>query len=162
MEGCRIVTNIDEKKPTIYIDADACPVKKEIVEIASSLKWRAIFVASYTHHMQQPVGETWVYVDPDRESADLYLLNHVKTNDVVITQDIGLASLLLPKGVYVISPLGTPYDESTITTALDIRYLAAKARRQGIFGKGPAPFKKSDRERFRKNLLKFLSNIAGK
>jgi uncharacterized protein len=74
------------------VDADACPVKEEIASFAESFHIKSLFVASYAHLANQP----WVYVDPDKESADLYIMNHVKNNDAVITQDIGLASLVLP------------------------------------------------------------------
>jgi uncharacterized protein YaiI (UPF0178 family) len=49
---------------------------------------------------------TWKYVDSGKEAADLYFLNHAGKGDIVGTQDFGLASTLLPKNVYVISPRG--------------------------------------------------------
>jgi uncharacterized protein len=82
------------------------------------------------------------------EVVGLYIMNHVKAGDLVITQDIGLASTLLPKDVYVLSPRGIPFEEKSINSALDMRYLA-KARRNGVYGKGPKPFTNEDRIRFR-------------
>lgn len=120
-----------------------------------------VFVASYTHKMINPVYGKWVYVDPDREAVDLYILNHAKTGDIVITQDIGLASLSMPKGVYVITPKGKVYDSRSITIALQFRYLAAKERQQGKTGKGPNKFTKEDRDHFCRQFVKFLSKFAG-
>lgn len=80
---------------------------------------------------------------------------------MVITQDIGLASTLLPKRVYVLSPKGTSYREETIHTALDLSCLSAKARKQGIYGKGPKAYTVEDRKRFAQSLTKILSNFEG-
>ncbi|WP_090831039.1 MULTISPECIES: YaiI/YqxD family protein [unclassified Bacillus (in: firmicutes)] len=145
--------------PTIFVDADSCPVKTEIVEIAKSFSVNVLFVASYAHMMNEYATATWKFVDSTKEAVDLYIMNHVKRGDIAITQDIGLASTLLPQGVYVLSPKGILYEEEKIHTALDLRYLSAKARRQGIHGKGPKPFTNSDRNRFVSELKGILSNI---
>ncbi|MDP4164747.1 MAG: DUF188 domain-containing protein [Bacillota bacterium] len=143
------------------MDADSCPVKEEIVEIASRFDVSVIFVASYNHVKNDENCETWVYVDIGKEAADIYILNHSRKGDIAVTQDIGLASTLLPKGVYVLSPKGILFEEKGIQTALDLRYLSAKARRKGEYGKGPKPFSVHDRERFVNELTKKLSNLAG-
>jgi uncharacterized protein len=88
-------------------------------------------------------------------------MNHTVRGDIVVTQDIGLASTLLPMGVQVISPKGILYEENAIQTALDLRYLNAKARRKGMYSKGPKPFDSRDRERFSMCLTKILSKFAG-
>ncbi len=103
----------------------------------------------------------WKYVDSSKEAVDLFIMNKVKKQDIVITQDIGLASTLLLKGVYVLSPRGIVMEEKDIQTALDMRYLSAKARRRGIYGKGPKSFSEDDRQRFKKNLKRILSKIEG-
>ncbi len=100
-------------------------------------------------------------MDSSKESADLYIMNHVKEKDVLVTQDIGLASLVLPKKVYAISPRGKAYREESIVTALDYRYLAAKERKRGNYGKGPKPFTNEDRVTFCTSFDKILSEIAG-
>lgn len=101
-------------------------------------------------------------MDSDKEAADLFIMNHVKKGDVVVTQDIGLASILLSKEVCVLSPRGILFAEDQIETALDMRYLSAKARQQGKYGKGPKPFTNLDRERFVKKITEILSNFEGK
>ncbi|MBM7651668.1 uncharacterized protein YaiI (UPF0178 family) [Neobacillus cucumis] len=88
-------------------------------------------------------------------------MNHAGKGDIVVTQDIGLASTLLPKDVYVISPRGVVFEESSIQTALDLRFLNAKARRRGEYGKGPKPYQSEDRARFVMELTKILSKFAG-
>ncbi|WKB37262.1 DUF188 domain-containing protein [Terrilactibacillus sp. S3-3] len=54
-------------------------------------------MASYAHYGSDRQA-AWIFVDPDREAADLYIVNHAKRGDVVVTQDMGLASLLTNKG----------------------------------------------------------------
>ncbi|MCK1991540.1 YaiI/YqxD family protein [Peribacillus muralis] len=148
-------------KPTIHVDADACPVKDEILHSARLHDIDVCFVASYKNMMNDPEGK-WVYVDADKEAADLYIVNAVKKGDIVVTADIGLAGTLLPKGVYVLSPRGKEYTDENIFMLLDMRYQSAKLRRQGKHTKGPKPFTKEDRLCFTKKLLKILSNFAGK
>jgi uncharacterized protein len=121
-----------------------------------------VFVASHAHRKNTPDEGRWVYVDSEKEAADLYIMNHVRTNDILVTQDIGLASLVLPKKVYTLSPRGKVYREESIVTALDYRYVAAKERRKGNYGKGPKPFTNDDREEFSSQFEKILSKIAGK
>ncbi|MBE6183951.1 YaiI/YqxD family protein [Bacillus ginsengihumi] len=144
---------------TIFVDADACPVKEEIITIAQQYEIKVVFVASFTNQMADPVNGIWVYVDPHKESADLYIINHIGENDIVITQDIGLASLVLSKKAYALSPRGKQYEETSINTALDFRYLAAKSRRSGKYEKGPKKFTQKDRETFKSKLNDLLSKF---
>lgn len=143
------------------MDADSCPVKEEIVEIAHNFDVNVVFVASYNHVPNVSIGGTWHFVDSDKEAADLFIMNHVNAYDIAVTQDIGLASTLLSKKVYVMSPRGSLYEEKDIESALHMRYLSAKARRQGKYGKGPKPFSREDRICFKKNFIKTLSKIKG-
>lgn len=88
-------------------------------------------------------------------------MNHIHRHDVLITQDIGLASLALAKGVYALSPRGTEYKEESIEISLGFRYLAAKERERGNYGKGPKAFKDEDRRNFLFSLRRLLSDIEG-
>ncbi|WP_082686877.1 DUF188 domain-containing protein [Bacillus sp. FJAT-27445] len=154
---------MEKKCPTVYVDADSCPVKEEIAQLASDFSVPAIFVASYAHATSNPLYLQWEwrYVDSDREAADLFIMNHAKKGDIVITQDIGLASTLLLKGVYVLSPRGILFEEKDIQTALDIRYIKSKARARGIYGKGPSPFSDEERKRFVNALSAILLEMPG-
>ncbi|WP_419393677.1 YaiI/YqxD family protein [Cytobacillus praedii] len=143
------------------VDADSCPVKEEIVEISNNFSIEVIFIASYAHMKNDLSQANWKFVDSNKEAVDLFIMNHVKAGDIVVTQDIGLASTLLLKEVYVMSPKGIIFEENEIHTALDLRYLSAKARRRGIYGKGPKPFSQDDRIRFINQLTKILSNFEG-
>ncbi|WP_400242443.1 YaiI/YqxD family protein [Niallia sp. JL1B1071] len=145
----------------IYVDADSCPVKEDIVEIASYYHYELLFVASYAHMMKENDEQKWKYVDSDKEAVDLFIMNATKKQDIVVTQDIGLASTLLLKKVTVLSPRGVIFEEKSINTALDMRYLSAKARRKGVYGKGPKPYTEEDRQKFRRNFIRILSKNEG-
>ncbi|MCJ2147666.1 MULTISPECIES: YaiI/YqxD family protein [Bacillus] len=160
MEGWRI--SLLEKERTIFVDADACPVKDEVLKTAADFDVKVVFVASFEHfQVTRKEEENWTYVDPHKEAADLYIANHVRPGDVVVTQDIGLASLLLGKKVYVMSERGFLFEEDTIDHALFRRHVAQKLRRSGRYTKGPKKLVKEDRERFVKELQKILSKIEG-
>lgn len=120
-----------------------------------------VFVASYAHMLTNPIGGTWVYVDTDKEAADLYIMNHARRDDIVVTQDIGLASILVNKGVVALSPRGKEFEEENMDTTLHLRFLSAKERRNGNYSKGPKPFMEEDRQHFIKVFEKNLSNLAG-
>jgi uncharacterized protein len=123
---------------------------------------KILSAASYDHYgIKDTTYAAWKFVDSGREAADLFIMNNSERGDIVVTQDIGLASTLLPMGVQVLSPKGVLYEEKAIQTALDLRYLNAKARRKGIYSKGPKPFHSTDRERFSMCLTKILSKFAG-
>ncbi|CAI9388593.1 MULTISPECIES: YaiI/YqxD family protein [Bacillaceae] len=145
----------------VYVDADSCPVKEDIVEIASYYHYELLFVASYAHMMKENDEQKWKYVDSDKEAVDLFIMNATKKQDIVVTQDIGLASTLLLKQVTVLSPRGVIFEEKTINTALDMRYLSAKARRKGVYGKGPKPYTEEDCQKFRRNFIRILSKVEG-
>jgi uncharacterized protein YaiI (UPF0178 family) len=150
-----------KKSYQIFVDADACPVKDEILHIANTYQIEVTFVASYAHVLNTKMDGKWVYVDTGKEEVDLYIINHAKMYDIVITQDIGLASLLLGKKMIVISPRGRQFFEETIDIALNMRYLSAKERRKGFYSKGPSPFTDEDRKNFTHTLEKILSNLEG-
>ncbi|MDZ5712198.1 YaiI/YqxD family protein [Jeotgalibacillus haloalkalitolerans] len=147
---------------SIYVDADACPgeVKNMILEYISLAD--ITFVATYNHYSPNSDQTLWTYIDEGSEAVDLYILNRVKPGDLVITQDIGLASLVLTKGVYAISPRGKEYNQDTIETSLSFRYLYQEERKKGRFHSGPKKVSKSELDAFSARLIKFLNENAGK
>lgn len=148
-------------KPSIFVDADACPVKEECITCSEKFNIEVTFVASIKNKTNHFSEAKWVYVDWDKEAADLYIMNSAKKGDVAVTSDIGLAAALLGKGVCVISPKGTFYNEMNIDSLLFMRHTAAKKRRKGVYSKGPKAFTVEDRKNFQKTLVKILSNFAG-
>lgn len=148
-------------KCRIFVDADACPVRDEILQISDLFDVDVYFVASYPNIPNLKTGGIWVSVDSRREEADLYIVNHANAGDIVVTHDIGLASLLVGKQVHVISPRGRQYTEATMDELLHQRYLSYKGMRAGQRLKGPQAFKKEDRMRFEQVLSQILSGLEG-
>ncbi|HET7657948.1 MAG TPA: YaiI/YqxD family protein [Bacillales bacterium] len=150
-----------KKNVTVYVDADACPVKEEISETCKLYSVDIFFIASYAHVSNQS-DERWIFVDSERESVDLYIVNHATSGDIVITQDHGLASLLTDRGIQVLSPRGEKFSESEMDHTLFKRYLSAKQRRAGSRVKGPRKMTDHDRRRFQEALKRILSINEGK
>ncbi|MCD2247416.1 YaiI/YqxD family protein [Listeria swaminathanii] len=144
--------------PQILVDADACPVKAEIKQVAEEFQLEVTFVASFNHYSVNTNGENWIFVDTGKESADMRMMNLAKKGDIIVTQDIGLASILLAKGTFVFSNRGELYREEEMSLMLDIRYRHAKERQQGKYSKGPKAMSDSDRSLFKDRLTTFLQN----
>ncbi|EAE9633639.1 TPA: YaiI/YqxD family protein [Listeria monocytogenes] len=144
--------------PQILVDADACPVKAEIKKIAKEFQLEVTFVASFNHYSVNTNGENWIFVDTGKESADMRMMNLAKKGDIIVTQDIGLASILLAKGTFVFSNRGELYREEEMSLMLDIRYRHAKERQQGKYSKGPKAMSDQDRSLFKDRLTTFLQN----
>lgn len=143
----------------IYVDADACPVKEDIMNVTADFSVDVYFIASYAHSTEAP-GQ-WVFVDADKEEVDMYIVNHARRHNIVITQDHGLASLLSHREVYVLAPTGKRYKEEDMNELLWARHLSAKHRRAGGKTKGPSKFTTKDHADFSQALRKILKNLEG-
>src|SRR5690554_3415506 len=113
----------------IYVDADGSPVVDITTNIAMEYNIELIIVKNYAHDIYNDYA-TIISVDIGKDSADQYILNHAQENDLVITQDYGLAALLLSKQVKVINQNGLVYNNDNIDSLLNRRFLNAKARSQ--------------------------------
>ncbi|MGN4424333.1 DUF188 domain-containing protein [Bacillus cereus group sp. MYBK30-1] len=80
----------------ILVDADACPVKDEIVQVGTKNLCRN-FVCRIACSSFKKTARNWVYVDSEQDEVDFYIYQHAKVTDLMITQDVGLASLLVKK-----------------------------------------------------------------
>ncbi|WP_174616479.1 YaiI/YqxD family protein [Virgibacillus ihumii] len=134
----------------IYVDADACPVKDVIIEIAADYQVPVVIVKSFAHFSpndEQPGVET-IYVDTGAEAADYRIMKLAGSGDIIITQDYGLASLGLAKGCTVLHHKGFAYTNDNIDQLLQTRYLSAMARKSGKRTKGPKAFTSEDEQKF--------------
>lgn len=146
----------------ILVDADACPVKDEIRHAAAKLGVPVVLVSSHDHMLREEAGVQVVRVDRGKESADLYIVNHLRAGDLVVTQDYGLAALVLAKRAYALSERGVIYDADNIEFLLDRRHISAKVRRGGGRTKGPKKFTAEDRAAFSEKCLKLLYDLQEK
>ena len=130
----------------IIIDSDASPVKQIVIDEAEKKQLKVVLVASFAHYSnkEQANHVETIYVDSAQEAADYKIMQLAQRNDVLITQDYGLASLALGKGVIVLHHKGFQYDHHNIDNLLQSRYLSAQMRKSGKRTKGPKPFTTED------------------
>jgi uncharacterized protein YaiI (UPF0178 family) len=145
----------------IIVDADACPVKEEIQEIALGKGISVLLVAALSHEMPQVEGIQVRVVDNLPQAADIAIINSTEPGDIIITADGGLASLALSRKAHVLSFRGYQYSEKNIEGVLNQRYLGQKIRKAGGRLRGPRPFQKEDRERFCDSLNHLITISSG-
>lgn len=143
----------------IFVDADACPVKEAIVEIAREKKIDVVFVVSTAGYFDRGWDVEKVLVDSLPQAVDIAIINRVETGDVVVTQDYGLASLVLGKKGKAISPRGYVFHEQNIDRVLQRRHINYEARKAGVRVKGPKKRTREDEVRFHKNFIYLLENL---
>ncbi|MCX8130448.1 MAG: YaiI/YqxD family protein [Clostridia bacterium] len=114
----------------ILVDADACPVKEIIVKIAKEYSIKVIMLCDTSHILYDGYSEI-ITVDKSCDSVDFALVNKAEKSDIVVTQDYGVATMCLSKGVTVLNQNGLIYNESNIDRLLFERHLSQKIRRSG-------------------------------
>ena len=127
----------------IWIDADAAPrdVKDLVFRAAKRLNLSTILVANQP--LRLPAGNplvTAVCVDGGPDVADQHIATQAAPGDLVVTQDIPLAALLVPKGVAVLDPRGDEHTSETIGDRLSVRDLMDQLRTEGAVTGGPPPY----------------------
>lgn len=114
----------------IYIDGDGCPVVGLALDIALAYDIEVTIVTDYAHQFAQAPHVYVKYCDQGKDSVDFAILHAVKKEDLVITQDYGLAGLLLAKQVHVISQNGLRYTNENMDQLLNQRHMSAKMRKK--------------------------------
>jgi uncharacterized protein YaiI (UPF0178 family) len=132
----------------IYVDADACPVKDEVYQVASRHGLYVFVVANARMRVPQGGAVEMVVVDGGFDAADDWIAEHVRRNDVVVTADIPLAARCLGAGAGVLGPDGRTFDPESIGASLGARDLNADLRESGLLQGGPPPLSSRARSRF--------------
>lgn len=133
---------------TIYVDADACPVKDEVYRVAGRHGLKTLVVSnSYINVPRDPAIER-VVVATGMDAADDWIAERAVRGDVVVTADVPLASRCIKAGADVIAPNGKPFTEDSIGMVLATRNLMADLRSAGAVTGGPRPFSPRDRSTF--------------
>lgn len=132
----------------IYIDADACPVKEEALKVAARHGLGITYVAN--SWMRLPEGERVerVIVTEGPDAADNWIAERAGIGDIVVTQDIPLASRVLKNGAKAIGNTGKPFTDASIGMALAMRDLSQHLRETGESRGFNAAFTRQDRSRF--------------
>ena len=132
----------------IYIDADACPVRDEVLKVAGRHGLKTLLVSDGGIRPSPSPLVQIVVVTQGADAADDWIVEHIQSGDITITNDIPLADRCIKKGAVAIRPNGKAFSEDSIGMALATRDLMAGLRETGQITGGPAPFSKQDRSRF--------------
>jgi uncharacterized protein YaiI (UPF0178 family) len=144
----------------IYIDADACPVKREVYKVAERCSLRVFVVSNAPMHV--PAGRARIRniaVGPGDNAADDWIAENIKAGDICITADIPLASRCIKQGASALGMRGKPFSEDSIGDALATRELMSTLRDSGQISGGPPPMTKKDRSRFLDSLDQIIQKI---
>lgn len=144
---------------SIYIDADACPVKAEIYRVAERYGLKVFVVTnSYINVPRDPRIER-VVVSDGFDAADNWIAEHAGPGDIVVTADILLADRSLKAGAAAIGSTGVPFTTSSLGMAMANRELLSNLRAMGEVTGGPKPMTDRDRSRFLSALDETIQKI---
>jgi hypothetical protein len=150
--------------PRVLVDADACPVRREVALAAERHGVEALFFANSSQEAgedsnpPQRVSRRTVRVADRPDAADFAIATQCRGGDIVVTDDIGLAALAAGKGARAISSRGRLFRPDLLPLLLEERHRARKACRARIRTRGPRPFTRRDRARFVRALEQLLVN----
>src|ERR1700676_4893695 len=143
---------------TIYVDADACPVKDEVYKVAKRYGIRVVVVANSTLRVPaDPVVE--LVVRAGFGAADDWIAEQAGPGDIVMTADIPLAAHCVAKGTRVLDPKGREFTDRDVGAALATRDLMEQLRQGGVVTGGPAPMTPRDRSRFLSKLHEAINAV---
>ena len=142
----------------ILIDADGCPVVNETIKVAHKFNLESIIFCDTSHNFDEK-NIKLIVVSKGIDAVDFAILNNIEKGDIVITQDYGLASLVLSRNSYAINQSGMVYTNENIDELLYSRYISKKMRNSGAMIKGPKKRDKSQDIIFKENLEKLILNI---
>lgn len=142
----------------ILIDADGCPVVNETIKVAHKFNLESIIFCDTSHNFDEKNVKV-IVVSKGIDAVDFAILNNIEKGDIVITQDYGLASLVLSRNSYAINQSGMVYTNENIDELLYSRYISKKMRNSGARIKGPKKRDKSQDIIFKENLENLILNI---
>ena len=131
----------------VYIDGDGCPVIDITIKIAKQYNIECIIITDTAHSFNKYDVEV-ITVSKGADSVDFKIVNMVNENDIIITQDYGLAAMCLAKKAHVLNQNGLIFNEYNIGSLLEQRHLSKKIRMAGGRTKGPSKRTKEQDEAF--------------
>lgn len=142
----------------ICIDADGCPVVSETIQIAKEFQIEVIIFCDTSHNFEVD-GVKTVIVSKGADAVDFALINQIKKGDITITQDYGLAAMVLAKGAFVMNQNGLQYTSENIDQLLFTRHLSQRIRQAGGRTKGPKKRTKEANEKFIKHFRQLCEYV---
>ena len=143
------------KTMKILIDADGCPVVDITVRAAKEHKLECLILCDTSHIFNNSYAKT-VMVSKGADSVDFKIVNLLSPNDIVVTQDYGLAAMCLARNAQVIRQDGLVYTQFNIDALLASRYECKKIRNAGGRIKGNSKRRPEEDERFKIELNKLI------
>ena len=134
--------------PSILVDADACPVKAEILKVAERHGLVVTFVSNGGLRPSRDPMVRHVVVSKGADAADDWIADRATANDIVVTADIPLAARVVALGAHALGPTGRPFTPETIGMAVAMRDLKQHLRETGESKGYNALFTREDRSRF--------------
>lgn len=144
----------------IWIDADGCPVVAQTIKVAKAYVIPVTIVKNYAVKIESDYAQI-VTVDVSSDAADYYIANRMEPDDLVITQDNGLAAMVLAKRGYCMDQNGKEITALNIDFILDSRHHGRVARAQNIRGPKHKKRSKEDDHSFVEALERFLKKMEG-
>lgn len=144
----------------IYVDADACPVIPIVEQVAEKNNIAVTLLCDTNHVLDSDYSEVKI-IGAGADAVDFALINLCRKNDIVVTQDYGVAAMALGKGAYAIHQSGKWYTDENIDQMLMERHLGKKARRASGKNhlKGPKKRTEEDDVRFQRSFEKLVMTI---
>jgi len=143
----------------ILVDADACPVKQIIVRLAKRYKIPVIMLIDTSHVLNDDYC-TVITVDKEADSVDFKLMSLLTREDIVVTQDFGLAAMVIGKGAKAVNQNGLVFSNDNMDKLLMERHIGQKIRRGGGRTKGAPKRTKDDDARFEMAFTKLLGGFC--
>ena len=140
----------------ILVDADACPVKDEIIGVAKKHQLKVLYFVDVNHQLKSDYADIFV-VDQGADSVDLALINQMEAHDIVVSQDYGVASLAIAKAGYALLPSGKELHKDNIDMHMFERHISREERKRGRRGSRHKKRTMNDNERFEAS-LEFIIN----
>ncbi len=148
-----------ETSISIYVDADACPVKQEIYRVAERYGIKVYVVSNSFMAVPREPNIERVVVSAGPDAADDWIAERAARGGIVITADVPLAHRSIKAGADVISPIGRILEEASIGMALATRNLMEDLRSAGQITGGPKPFSPRDRSKFLSSLDLIITRL---
>lgn len=142
-------------------EADACPVVRITEQVAKEKGIPVTLLCDTNHVLQSDYSEV-ITVGAGADAVDFKLVSICQKGDLVVTQDYGVAAMILGKGAYGIHQSGKWYTNENIDQMLMERHLAKKARnaKKKHHLKGPAKRTEEDDRRFEESLRRLIDSVT--
>ena len=151
----------------ILVDADACPVVSIVERVAKEHNLPVTLLCDTNHVLSSDYSEV-IVVGAGADAVDYKLISICHKGDIIVSQDYGVAAMVLGKGAYAIHQSGKWYTNENIDLMLMERHISKKARRASSKNHMKGPRKRSDKDdynfevSFERLVEKLLQENAGK